>query len=157
MTYSKNFMLWVKEKNIQLNEALENSANLNWATDGRKKIAITNTLTGKHATAHCKKGELFNEEIGLAIAWAKYLGEKIPSMKAPIYTVIDHKGYSYNYFDKDDAISMFIKCCLRMTFDYDIYMVIGQLKTTADFLKCEDRETAVFLGNEGIVSLKEKE
>lgn len=46
--------------------------------ESRGIIFITNIRTGKISVARCHKTDKFNQETGIAIAWAKYNGIEIP-------------------------------------------------------------------------------
>jgi len=56
-----------------------NDKNVQWRSLTEKTIIVYNTQTpNKNGFAVCKDGDIFDLEIGIAVAYAKYLGEAVP-------------------------------------------------------------------------------
>ena len=56
-----------------------NDKNVQWRSLTEKTIIVYNTQNpNKNGFAVCKDGDIFDLEIGIAVAYAKYLGEPIP-------------------------------------------------------------------------------
>ena len=74
--YVDNFYEWVK----QMIKEYQNSPDyIQFCAVADEKYSILiNHRTGKVTKAKCHEDDIFNEEVGLAIAWARYKGYEIP-------------------------------------------------------------------------------
>jgi hypothetical protein len=84
----KDFDIWVKDMFNSFKTYVEKhdcmkyccfcEGNTNGSTN--RETVIINLKTHKTAFARCHKDDMFDEETGFAIAWAKYNGVMIPSV-----------------------------------------------------------------------------
>lgn len=106
---SKNFIEWAKRKEKECLNACEHSSALYWTTY-KRRVTIVNMTTGKCGKSYCNKNDKFNRTIGLAIAWARYLGEEIPPMEED-YIVKESYKKDKHFNNKEESLKYFLSKC----------------------------------------------
>lgn len=76
---NQEFDIWVKNSVSSLMQAVEGNQRICYSTNYKDKVCmIVNRKTGKVAVAKCSPDDVFNDVVGLAIAWARYMNRPIP-------------------------------------------------------------------------------
>lgn len=79
MKYVENFNEWALEKYHQFEKAYKLRPDLTYEISTlNRTTAIIDMKNGKASFSKCSKCDEFNANIGLGIAWARYIEEEIP-------------------------------------------------------------------------------
>ena len=114
--YVDNFYEWVK----QMIKEYQNSPDYIQfcAVADEKYSFLINHRTGKVTKAKCHEDDIFDEEVGLAIAWARYKGYEIPKERRIVYASKLKYGQHFYFMDKEGENVFIAKHPLKNTFIY---------------------------------------
>ena len=114
--YVENFMEWVEQMNKEFYDS-PSYIQVYCVTSG-KYMVLVNHRTGKVTKAKCHENDLFDESVGLAIAWARYKGYEIPKERKIINASKLKYGQHFSFMDREGENIFVAKHPLNNTFIY---------------------------------------
>lgn len=139
VVYSDEFFAWAQKKEKEFYAACNNSKWLDWSTDYKSRVTIVNMSTGKCGKSYCNTKDTFNLTVGLAIAWAKYLGEEIPPIEQN-YIVEEVYEEDKKFNDKDKALNYFFSKCFNEKSTTPIEYTLNSLAELGKDFSAEKRD-----------------
>lgn len=114
--YVDDFDKWVEQMTNEYQDS-PNYIQFYAVADERYSIVI-NHRTGKMSKAKCHEDDIFNEVVGLAIAWARYKGYEIPKERKIVYASELKYGQHFYFMDKEGENIFIANHPLNNTFIY---------------------------------------
>lgn len=114
--YVENFMEWVEQMNKEFYDS-PSYIQVYCVTSGKYTVLV-NHRTGKVTKAKCHENDLFDESVGLAIAWARYKGYEIPKERKIINASKLKYGQRFSFMNRESENIFVAKHPLNNTFIY---------------------------------------
>lgn len=114
--YVENFMEWVKQMKEEFYDS-PSYIRVYCATSGKYTVLV-NHRTGKVTKAKCHENDIFDESVGLAIAWARYKGYEIPKERKIVNASKLKYGQHFSFMNRESENIFVAKHPLNNTFIY---------------------------------------